>query len=164
MFWFCREDWQRRIKNSREEYGCKLSDRVLVLLHDVFPEQHPRCFSKALRWDGLVLCFCLIGMLGWSLSVHSAIFIGFSSIVLKICSPNLACLFFLIIGLIHSVEKRSHYWNWRIIALSITMSILHSQKIIFVSSCFSNNALLECYLPCYLLEWIFPITIWTLLI
>ena len=78
------------------------------------------------RWDGLALCFRLIGMLGWSLSMHSTIFIAFSSIILKICSPNLACLFFLIIELIHSMKKRSHCWNWR--APSITMSTFHSQK------------------------------------
>ena len=78
------------------------------------------------RWGGLALCFRLIGTLGWILSLHSIIFIGLSSIILKIYSPNLACLFFLIIGLIHSMAKRSHYCNWR--APSITMSTFPSQK------------------------------------
>ena len=52
------------------------------------------------RLDGLAFCFRLFGMFEYippfSLDVLQ--------LLLKICSPNLACLFFLIIELIHNMK------------------------------------------------------------
>ena len=148
MNWFSGDGWQRRIKNSPGDYGCKLSDRVFVLLQDVFPEHHPRCFSEALenskllRWTISLFSFDrhVRVKVEWAfLHFHWMFFSYFENMFTK---PRLFILLdqILLDSSWFTIRKSDRTFGTGE-PINNNVNIAFTKMLVFVSSCFSNNAL-----------------------